>query len=118
MDWATPWHLLFALLIGHVLADFVLQTDVMAQAKNRHNSTYVNPDVMPSWPYWMSAHSMIHAGIVWAITGNEVLGLAEFINHWWTDTMKCEKKFGPHADQFIHILTKVGYVLIIMWGPR
>lgn len=109
--------LLFALLIGHALADFVLQNDVMAQAKNRHNSTYVNPDVMPSWPYWMSAHSLIHAGVVWAVTSRIEFGLAEFVNHWFTDSLKCEGKFGPHADQFIHVSTKVGYVVII-WSAQ
>ena len=115
----TILQLFFALVIGHALADFALQSDAMAKGKNRHSPTAAaaNQKFTPCWPYWMSAHCLIHAGTVWAVTSRIEFGLVEFINHWITDFLKCEGKFGPHADQFIHVATKIGYVAII-WSSQ
>lgn len=100
---------LFALLIGHAFADFVFQTESMAKGKNRHNKTIPPPNAkyQPCWMYWLSAHALVHGGIVWLITGNVWLGLAETIVHWCTDFGKCENWYGIHTDQSIHLVSKI-----------
>lgn len=100
------------LLCGHALADFALQSDAMAKGKNRHNK---NPapkgqKYTPCWPYWLIAHSLIHGGIVYLITGNLFLGIIETVLHSVIDFMKCENVFTPHTDQALHLLCKVMYL--------
>jgi hypothetical protein len=106
--------LLFKLLIAHALADFSLQSDSMAKGKNRHN--IVTPPCgqkyIPCWPYWLTAHALIHGGSVWLITGNVWLGLIEVIAHWTIDFIKCENKTNPHQDQAMHLLCKIAYSII------
>jgi len=99
----------FALLIGHALADFVLQSDAMAKGKNRHNRTTTPPGATCTlcWPYWLSSHALIHGGVVWAITSNVYLGAAETVVHWLIDFAKCENRINVHEDQFLHIACKV-----------
>jgi hypothetical protein len=99
--------LLFAMLIGHALADYPLQADFLAQGKNRH--TAVGREW---WPWLLGSHCLIHGGFVWAITGSAWLGLAEFLAHGLTDFNKCEKNIGFHTDQTIHVLCKVAWALI------
>ena len=54
--------LFFQLVIGHALADFVLQTDTMAQAKDRHSDFGKSlGDNFPPWYYWLGAHALIGA---------------------------------------------------------
>ena len=107
--------LIFWLLVGHAICDFTFQTDAMAKGKNRHNKTEPPPNqkYMPCWPYWLSAHALIHAGSVALVTGSTVLGLAEFVIHWVTDFFKCDNLFGVNTDQAIHIGSKLAYVLIL-----
>ncbi len=100
--------LFFLLLCGHALADFSLQTDVMAKGKNRHNKTTPPPGAkyQPTWKYWLSAHALINGLAVSLITGIWWFGVLEAIIHWLTDFMKCDNRFGIHTDQSIHILSK------------
>ncbi len=106
--------ILFWLLVGHAVADFVLQSDSMAKGKNRHRKTGPPPGAKytPCWQYWLSAHALTHGGVVGIISGAWWLGLLETIVHWITDFGKCENWYGIHVDQFIHIATKV---LIFMY---
>lgn len=103
--------MLFKLLIGHALADFALQGDAMAKGKNRHNK--ITPPALqkyfPCWFYWLTAHALIHAGAVWAITGSSTFAVIELVAHWIIDFVKCEGKTNPHEDQALHFLFKVGY---------
>lgn len=101
---------LFALLLmGHALADFALQSDVMAKGKNRHNKTKPPPGAkcQVCWPYWMVAHGLIHGITVYWITGTIVLGLAETVCHSLIDALKCENITNVHVDQSAHIITKL-----------
>jgi hypothetical protein len=99
--------LLFKLLIGHALADFVLQNDAMAQRKNRHA---VPKHVVP-WDYWMTAHCLIHAGAVWVITGSVMWATVEFFGHMTADILKCENVTNIHSDQAIHVGMKLLYAV-------
>jgi hypothetical protein len=99
---------LFWLMVGHAVADFALQSDFMAKAKNRHTDagkTY--------WPYALFAHSMIHGGAVAAVTGSVILGCVEAVIHALTDFWKCEGKLSLKQDQFIHIGCKVVYAAMV-----
>lgn len=102
--------LFFALLIGHALADYPLQGDFLARAKN-HRAP------IPGVPWYqaLGAHALIHAGMVWAITGFWWMGVMEFAAHALIDYAKCDGKIGFNADQFAHVLCKLSYVLIA-WG--
>jgi len=112
--------LFLALLIAHAVADYPLQGTFLAIAKNRHNdaSPLFPGEAPPQW-LWiqaLSAHSLIHAGAVWLVTGSVVLGIAEFILHWLIDYAKCERWTGFHTDQALHVACKAGYVLVIAIG--
>lgn len=99
---------LFFLLFGHALADFALQGDFLAQAKNRH--TDVGKTI---WPWALFAHSMIHAGFVALVTGNIWVGFAELLIHAYVDYRKCGNKLSFKEDQQLHILCKVIWALVV-----
>lgn len=109
--------LTFQFLVGHALADFVLQTEVMAKYKNWNNPspTPVGQAQMPCWLYWLSAHSLIHGGVVMLITGYPLLGIAEALLHGVIDYMKCDSVINLHVDQALHILCKVAWILILLY---
>lgn len=96
----------FALIVGHALADYPLQGDFMAKAKNPTAP-------IPGVPWWivMAAHCMIHAGWVAMVTGSVWLGMAEFVAHFLIDSCKCYGKYGFAEDQLLHVACKVGLVL-------
>ncbi len=102
---------LFALLIGHALADYPLQGDFLSKGKNRFSP-------LPGVPwYWcMGAHCLIHAGFVWLITGSPLLGLLELIVHFYLDDSKCSGNSSFDADQIFHIVCKLEYVGLLMLG--
>ncbi|MDG1356958.1 MAG: DUF3307 domain-containing protein [Akkermansiaceae bacterium] len=111
--------LFLALAIGHVVADFPLQGIFLSQAKNRNQklSQQLNSKSPRCvWLHAMSAHSLIHCGAVWLITGSVILGLAEFVLHWFIDFTKCENWTGFNTDQFLHYLCKIIYVALIYYG--
>lgn len=83
--------LIFWLLVGHSLADYPWQGEYLAAAKRR-NSGHATP-----WWIALTAHSLIHAGVVAAVTGSFVLGICEFGAHWLIDFFKCNGVFdgGP-----------------------
>lgn len=101
--------MLFALLVGHCIADYPLQGDFLAQAKNRN--TQIGKVF---WPHALFAHSMIHAGFVAAVTGSIALGCSEAAIHAITDWLKCEGKISLNIDQAIHIACKFAWVGIVM----
>ena len=111
--------LLFKLLVGHALADMALQIEPMAKGKNRN----YKPDYIPKgqkfvacWPYWLSAHALIHGGCVYGATGSVYLGIAETFFHWIIDFMKCESWTNPHQDQLLHFVCKIVYIIILATG--
>ena len=114
---------LFILLFLHALADFTLQTDVMAKGKNRksevknydHWVNILNRDpklFKKCWFYWLTAHALIHGGII-ALIFPEFwyLGLIEVIIHFIIDFMKCQNKLNPHQDQFLHFIFRIMYLV-------
>lgn len=104
---------LLALMIAHALCDFPLQGDYLALRKNRHYQPPDEPQPRTVWPYCLTAHALIHAGGVWAVTGLPALALAELVLHWWIDLAKAEGKISIHVDQALHFACKVAYVVVI-----
>ena len=112
------FEILFYLLVGHALADFVLQTDMMAKHKNRNREidmSVVPPGqkYMPCWHYWLTSHALIHGGAVAVVTGIWWLGLLETGLHWLIDFAKCENLIGVNQDQALHIGCKLFYLILI-----
>ena len=103
---------LFLLIAGHALGDFILQSEAMGSGKNRNDHVHTKQEsLFPVWYYWLSAHALVHGGIVFLITNNLLFGVIETLLHWMTDFAKCEGWIGMHQDQGIHIGCKVGYSL-------
>ena len=103
---------LFALLIAHALCDHPLQGEFVALRKNRHYRPE-GSEGPTLWPYCLTVHALIHAGGVWVVTGLPAFALAELVLHWVIDFLKAEGKTNIHVDQLLHLLTKVGYVVVI-----
>lgn len=103
---------LFALCIGHALADFPLQGEFLAIGKNRRFLMALGDPARPAgmWFVCMAAHCLIHAGFVWLITGSSLLAAFEFVLHWAIDTAKCAGKTTFNQDQVLHVVCKAGYV--------
>lgn len=117
-DFMSSWlAMLFALVIGHAIADYPLQGKFLAIRKNRHiKPLEYGADVPGSiWVYCLSAHSLVHAAAVWIVTGSALFGFIEFVLHWIIDFAKCEKWTTFHQDQGLHLLSKVAYVVAIFW---
>ena len=104
--------ILFALIIAHVLFDYPLQGDFLAKYKNRH-SEGGETTTTGLWIHCLTAHSLMHAGAVWAITGSFIIGLIELVLHWIIDFVKCEGITNIHTDQALHILCRIGYVIAL-----
>lgn len=106
MDFAT---LFFLLVVFHMLADYPLQGDFLAQAKNR------NTELGKSfWPHALAAHSFIHAGGVFMVTASLWMAIAEGLIHAATDWMKCEGRISLNVDQAIHIGCKLLWAALIV----
>lgn len=116
--WSQGLLVLFALAIGHAVADFPLQGEFLATCKNRRFLIRLkDPNRPPSmWIACMAAHCLIHAGAVWLITGSAVLAAIELVVHWILDTAKCEGKTGFNFDQTMHIVCKAIYALAGLFG--
>ena len=91
----------FKLCIGHAVADYWAQSEGMRIAKGWDNA--VMSGGVKVWPYALTAHALIHAGVVWLITGNAVLAFAEFVCHWLIDYGKCSHWYNVHVDQGMHV---------------
>lgn len=100
----------FWLLIGaHFLADFPLQGDFLAKAKN-HKAP------IPGVPWWIAlwAHSAIQGSFVGVITGSILLGFAEAFIHASIDWFKNDGSLTFGQDQALHLLSKVAWMLAIL----
>ena len=101
----------FAFAISHALADFPLQGDYLARTKQRSKAGTVS-----EWLISLTAHSLIHAGGVWIVSGSAVIAVAEFVLHWLIDLGKGEGLYGYVTDQALHIGCKVAFVIVMMKG--
>lgn len=92
-------------LVGaHYLGDFALQSDFMAVNK------------APGRPYWgqvMFAHCVIHAFMVYLVTGSWRCAALELVSHFIIDVAKCTGWIGFNQDQALHILCKAAYVFFV-----
>lgn len=103
------------LVVGHALADYPLQGDFLARAKNHRQPI----DGFPPWvALW--AHSIIHAGavaFVFSLYGPPaavwLFGLVELLFHARLDWLKCEGRNSLEYDQFMHVACKALYVLTL-----
>ncbi len=113
------WVVYFAFLIGHAIADYPLQGEFLATAKNHRLPPEQTPrgfeNTRGLWFHCLTAHALIHAGFVWAISGLFVLGLVEFVLHWVVDFSKSAGLTNFHVDQFLHIAAKGAYVAAIYY---
>lgn len=103
--------LFFLLICGHALADYPLQGDFLAKGKN-HKAPI---DGVPFY-HCLAAHSLIHGGFVYLVTGSLFLGLLETICHAFIDFGKCDKLYGLNTDQALHVLCKGVWILLIILG--
>ncbi|MGV8959873.1 MAG: DUF3307 domain-containing protein [Stenotrophomonas sp.] len=105
---------LFALLIfGHALADYPLQGQFLARAKNR-----LSPVPGVPWYQALGAHAVIHGGMVGVITGSLLLGALECAAHALIDDFKCARRIGFNVDQALHVGCKLLWVAAVaIAGP-
>lgn len=104
------------LLVGHAIADFLVQTDFIAKMKNRHNDVIpVSPGRSGIWVHVLTAHALTHGAAVALITGSVALGVAETICHWLIDFGKSENLYGIHVDQALHVWCKVMWIALLVF---
>ena len=98
--------MLLLLLAAHWVADYPLQGDFLAKAKQNG----------PLRLYHLVAHSGIHAGAVALVTGSLTLGLVEWALHTLIDEAKVKGKTSFAIDQALHIICKLAYFAIVSTG--
>lgn len=108
-DPSDPIGVFFALVVVHALADFPLQGEYLARQKTRATA-----DGTGEWIVALGAHSIIHAGGVWLVTGSKTLGLVELCVHTLIDLLKGKRFFGTLADQSLHLVCKLIYCVWII----
>lgn len=59
----------------------------------------------------MASHAATHSLIVYVLTMNIWACLFELVSHFAIDYFKCNKKYGLHTDQLLHVVCK----FIIVW---
>lgn len=106
--------LYFALSIGHVLADYPLQGRYLALTKDPKTRCKDSETHPFEWILSLYAHSLIHAGLVWIITGIVWFALAELILHAIIDILKIKGISNIIVDQLLHYLCKAVYAVIIV----
>lgn len=108
-----PWALFAAFVVVHALADFPLQGDYIAKQKSRSQA-----DSFSVWVIALAAHSVIHAGGVWLVSGSLAFGMVELAAHALIDGCKGEGRFGIVADQLLHLACKAVYAVLLVgaWG--
>jgi hypothetical protein len=101
---------LFWLLVGHAVADYPLQGDFLAKAKN-HKAP------IPGVDWWIALlnHAAMHGGAVALITGSVALGVVETAIHCGIDWLKCDGRTSFRADQALHVVCKVAWCVVVAW---
>lgn len=100
--------LFFWLMVGHAVADYPLQGDFLARAKNH---TAPIPGI--PWQQALFWHALMHGGAVALITHSVALGLAETFVHMTIDFCKCQGWADFNADQALHVTCKVAWALYV-----
>lgn len=109
----SPVEMFAALLVGHALADYPLQGDFLARAKNASAP-------IPGVPFWqaLSAHALIHGGAVALVTGSPTLGVLEACAHALIDHAKCRGILTFNQDQALHVFCKLAWATLFVAGVR
>lgn len=96
--------ILILLMAGHALCDYPLQGAFLSEAKARKHLCC---------PWWvaLTAHALIHSGMVLLVTNEVKLSLAEFVCHWLIDWRKGAGDFNFAVDQGLHIGCKFAWAL-------
>ena len=98
---------LFYLLASHFVCDYSLQSEFIAIGKNPKKSPYYG---VP-WFWIMAGHSFTHGLGVALATNNIWLGIAETVAHFIIDTAKCMGVTSTNADQVLHVVCKLVWLL-------
>lgn len=101
------------MLIGHALADYPLQGDWIAKAKN-HTLQPVPGETI--WPGVLACHAGIHAGAVMLATGSWALASCEFVAHAAIDHAKCAGRITYNQDQAMHVACKAAWAGFLFQG--
>lgn len=101
------------LVVFHFIADFPLQGDWLAKAKN-HKLQPIPGETI--WPLMLFGHALIHAAMVFVVTGSPVLATMELICHALIDYAKSDGKISYNQDQTMHLICKVGYAISMAQG--
>lgn len=111
--WLHALQVFFLLCGGHALMDYPLQGEFLSTCKNRNALRERLDPTRPVhiWPICMTAHCLLHAVAVWAITGCFVLCCIELVLHWIIDTAKCENWTTFTQDQALHVICKIAYIV-------
>ncbi len=119
MEYLELFKLIFLLFCGHAVGDFALQNEFVATNKNRHVRDRFTPDQLSKmeviWPWLLSAHAMHHGIIVYLITQNFWICFLETLFHALIDYGKCERWYNFHADQYLHLLNKIIWAVMIYY---
>jgi Protein of unknown function (DUF3307) len=92
------------LVIAHAVTDYALQSLFMAEYK-KPGAPRLDGETI--WPWILSAHALVNAGGVLLVTGSVGLSLAEAALHWLIDYGKGRSAYGFHADQGLHLASKL-----------
>ncbi len=99
---SDPTHVLALLIFFHLLADYPLQGDFMARAKNP-----LHPLPHTPWRLILLSHATIHGGFVFLATGSLTLATLELATHHVIDEAKCRGRLTYAQDQALHLACKL-----------
>lgn len=105
------FELLILLVMCHFVADYPLQSDFIANAKN--HTTDLGKMF---WKWVLPSHGAVHALFVLLVTQSFVLAIFEWVAHCVIDYLKCAGKITLNQDQWLHIGCKVLYVALLLLG--
>ena len=96
------------LLIGHAVADYALQSEWVARAKQpgfRFGGEAI-------WPGVLASHAAIHAGAVKLATGSWLLAGLEFGAHAAIDYTRGRGRLSYHGDPACHAASKAVWAVL------
>ncbi len=99
--WTFLW-----MLVGHALADTVLQPRWIRFHKHRSDAPGV-------WMYGLGAHGLIHGAVVGLITQSLSLGFAEAVAHATIDFGRGERWYSMLIDQGLHVASKALWTALL-----
>ena len=97
-------------ILAHVVADYPGQDGFLTRF-NSHKSFYGKV----FWFHTLTSHSFIHGLLVGLITGSFILGVCEFVSHWFIDLGRGERVYSLGIDQLLHVGFKIILVFIYIF---